>query len=110
MQGQVGRVRLAMPIASVKWSKWPWVTSITSQPSTAPGALGLSGFANHGSKSTVLPPGLRSSQHECPYQVIVVSAGSAMGSNLLGAAGGSSALTGCLPSHESSRDAAPNAP
>src|SRR5436189_3360813 len=72
-------------MASVKWSKWPWVASMTSQRSTSPGAFGLRGFANHGSNRTVLPPGVRSSQQEWPYQVIVVSAGRAIRCDLLGA-------------------------
>ena len=44
MHGQAGRVRLPTISASPKWSKWPWVTSRTSQRSTVSADLGLVGL------------------------------------------------------------------
>src|SRR6188474_3146788 len=73
MHGQTGRVRLPTMSASPKWSKWLWLTSSTSHRSTVSAAFGLVGFENHGSMTIVLPPGVRTSQHEWPYHVNDVS-------------------------------------
>src|SRR5688572_11427856 len=54
-----------------RWSKWPCDTSITSHCSTSSADLGEVGLLNHGSSRTTLPPGVRSSMHEWPYQVNV---------------------------------------
>src|SRR3954469_3979544 len=73
IDGQRGRVRLAMGRALPRWSLWPWVTSITSHFVTSSGDFGLLGFANQGSNRTTTPPGVTISTHAWPYHVIVVS-------------------------------------
>ena len=77
MHGQTGRSRLARASASPMWSKWPWVTSSTSQRSIESAVRGLRGLPNHGSSRMTLSPGVRISKQECPYQVNVVSRSSA---------------------------------
>jgi hypothetical protein len=59
------------------WSKWPWVTSITSQASTWAAVFGLFGFTRNGSRTMAFPPGDRISKAEWPFQVKVVSRSSA---------------------------------
>src|SRR4051812_31927551 len=71
MDGQVGRVRLAIASASPKWSEWPWVTTMMSHAWTSSGDRGLLGFLNQGSNRIVLPPGVRTSQQACPNHVNV---------------------------------------
>src|SRR5919106_1744379 len=77
---QVGLVRRAIDSDSAlatsrgpdpMWSKWPCETSITSHRFTSSAVLGDVGLPNHGSSNTTLPPGVRSSMHEWPYQVNV---------------------------------------
>src|SRR5260221_13353467 len=46
---------------------------MTSQATTSAAAFGLVGLPNHGSNRIVWPPGVDTSTHEWPYQVIVVA-------------------------------------
>src|SRR5690348_9447273 len=78
MHGQAGRSRDASAIASPMWSKWPCETSRRSQRWIESAVAGLFGLAKNGSKTIVFPPGVRTSNAECPYHVNVVSRSSAM--------------------------------
>src|SRR5262245_35064647 len=77
MHGHAGRKRAAMGTASPMWSKWPWVTSITSQASIWAAVFGLFGFTRNGSRTIAFPPGDRISKAEWPFQVKDVSRSSA---------------------------------